>query len=339
MLGTLNNRFASQDISARRPAKACLKVENLEGREMLDAKMMSAVLPAAAEMRRVAQVQPMQIDYGTALQAAPATSGSYYYNAVPTSVVTIRNPTANRVNYYIMWPGTGWTQFSVEAYSSRMHWTAGSNKVASISFDKSFAAGYQKQTYNLTSRDFAATAWTTPKYNTDGMQYYFKANRYGLGLFADVTLNKSAFSQYRAGVNANNDFPRLMSNFEVVGAPTRVYNCIAHSLGLKDRWVNPITSAGANKLAGMDQLYAKQGYRRISGLNFNLQAGYQKVVVYATRYANGTIKEVTHAAIQTRDGAYTSKLGQNALIKHVSPNDIGGGLYGEAVAVYIRRVR
>jgi hypothetical protein len=313
------------------------QIESLERREMLDAKLptLSAVALAAAQTR-VATSQPMQIDYGTALSATashPTATMTTVY-----STVTIRNQTASNVSYYIAWPGVAKQLYTVKANSSMIHWMNGSNVTATISFDYSFANGYQDQTYNLTSRDFAGSSSMKPSQNADGMQYYFTRNsaNNGLCLYADATLNKNALSQYRSGVNSDGSFPQLMSNFEVLAAPTKVYNCIANSLGYHDRWVNPITSSGSNKLAGMDQLYAAQGYQRMSTLDFSLQKGYQKVVVYAT-VVNGVIKEVTHAAIQMSDGAWSSKLGANALIKHISPNDVAGGLYGIPVAVYIRR--
>src|SRR5262249_55523871 len=144
------------------------------------------------------------------------------------STVTIRNQTASPVNYYIMWPGGSWQLFTVAANSSRIHWMAGQGLTAKISFDRSFASGYQEQTYNLTTRDFCG-GWSNPKpsHNADGMQYYFTRNsaNNGLNCFADVTLNKSALSQYRYGVNADGSFPQLYSNFEVLAAPTKVYNC------------------------------------------------------------------------------------------------------------------
>jgi len=312
------------------------QVEGLERRELLSAApTLLKPAPLAAAQARVLTADPVLIDYGPHVRSTMSAATTVY------STVTIRNQTASPVNYYLMWPGGSWQAFTVAANSSRIHWMAGQNLTAKISFDRSFASGYQEQTYNLTTRDFAGGGWSglKPSHNADGMQYCFtrNGNNSGLNFYADATLNKNALSQYRYGVTADGSFPQLFSNFEVLAAPTRVYNCIAHSLGYHDRWVNPITSSGPNKLAGMDRLYAAEGYRRMSTLDFSLQKGYQKVVVYAT-VVGGVIKEVTHAAIQSADGTWTSKLGQNALIKHVCPNDVAGGLYGVPVAVYIRHV-
>ena len=49
------------------------------------------------------------------------------------------------------------------------------------------------------------------------------------------------------------------------------------------------------------------------------------------------IVEVTHGALQDRDGTWTSKLGQLALIRHRTPAALNGPTYGQPVAVYARR--
>lgn len=133
------------------------------------------------------------------------------------------------------------------------------------------------------------------------------------------------------------DFPRLGSRFEVLAPSTKRYNCIAHSLGIHDRWINPRTGPADAPLAGMDRLYRSAGYRRLRALNFRRQSGNQKVVVYALRDDAGTITRVTHAAIQMADGTWQSKLGASALIRHPTPWAVAGPQYGVPVAVYIRR--
>jgi hypothetical protein len=289
----------------------------------------------------VSSPQSMQIDYGAGL-APSARSATAVFDASTTyNVVTIRNQTANPIHYSLQWAGGARKDFTVNAHSNMIHWTIGSNISATIGYDSSFAPGYQGRSFSLTSRDFVGGGFADikPSHNADGMQYYFTRNstNTGLNFYADVVLDKTALAQYRAGVNAGGDFPQLLSNFQVLAAPTKTYNCIAYTLGYKDRWINPITSSGPNKLAGMDHRYAQEGYHRLSTLDFSLQRGYQKVVVYAT-VSNGVIQNVTHGAIQQTDGSWNSKLGANALIKNLSPYDLAGGLYGVPVAVYIRRI-
>ncbi len=139
------------------------------------------------------------------------------------------------------------------------------------------------------------------------------------------------------GAAMRQSHPHLGSRFEVLGPSTKSYNCIAHSLGIHDRWISPQTGPAQNPLAWADRLYAAQGYRRLPGLDFRRQPGVQKVVVYATRQPDGTIRQVTHAAVQSPGGGWTSKLGKLALIRHGTPQALNGPSYGEPVAVYIRR--
>jgi type VI secretion system secreted protein VgrG len=134
-------------------------------------------------------------------------------------------------------------------------------------------------------------------------------------------------------------FPRLGNNFEVLGPSTPEFNCVAHSLGLYSCWVNPVTGPESNPLVQMDRLYAAQGYRRRPDLNLALEWGKQKVVVYATLNPDATIAQVTHAALQERDGTWTSKLGRLALIRHETPELLRGSSYGLPVAVYERPAR
>jgi type VI secretion system secreted protein VgrG len=132
-------------------------------------------------------------------------------------------------------------------------------------------------------------------------------------------------------------FPNLGPSFEVLDGTTgKRYNCIAHSLGIHTRWVNPKTGPAGNPLLYMDQMYRARGYTRVRGLDFRQVAGVRKVVVYAT-LSDGRIREVTHAAIQEADGTWTSKLGQLPLIRHLSPLAVAGGTYGQPVAVYVIR--
>lgn len=131
-------------------------------------------------------------------------------------------------------------------------------------------------------------------------------------------------------------FPLLGNNFAVVSNSSARYNCIAHSLGIHNRWIDPQTGPAGKRLAPMDRLYAARGYHRAAGLDFGRRQGQQKVVVYAVRDASGKITRVTHAALQMPDGTWTSKLGQLPLIRHASPQALAGPEYGVPVAVYVR---
>ena len=125
-------------------------------------------------------------------------------------------------------------------------------------------------------------------------------------------------------------FPRLGRNFEVRGSSTKTYNCIAWSLGIKDRWVWP-----GGTVNDFDRLYGEKGYKRVQKLDYRRQENVDKIVLYAKKGKDGKI-EATHAARQLSDGSWSSKLGQLPLIRHLSPNDLNGPSYGTPVAVYVR---
>jgi hypothetical protein len=308
-------------------------------RRMLLSALSALALFVSILVVPAARAQGPAIEAGARARGAPRASSVEHRSATVSSVVVLRNKTGAPIKYSLQFPGQPRRAYTLAPSSSRLHWARGQNVAATINFDRSFAPGYQDQAHVLASRDFLGIEGRQPSRNADGMQYSFTLNsaRDGLRLHSEANLNKLALAQYRARVTAGDSFPRLLSNFEVVAAPTRAYNCIAWSLGYQDRWLNPVTSSAPNRLAGMDRLYAQQGYRRLRGLDFSYRPGYQKVVVYAT-LADGAINKVTHAAIQSADGAWTSKLGESPRIKHLYPDDVAGGLYGALVAVYVRRV-
>jgi hypothetical protein len=130
------------------------------------------------------------------------------------------------------------------------------------------------------------------------------------------------------------EFPHLGNQFQVLGPATPRYNCIAWSIGITTQWVWPAKPNKAATVADFDELYGKHGYRRVRGLNYERQANYDKIVLYAKR--TGNTWEPTHGARQLSDGSWSSKLGKLPLIRHLEPEDIDGGSYGVPIAVYVR---
>ena len=147
------------------------------------------------------------------------------------------------------------------------------------------------------------------------------------------SLNKKRYSGERRILLSRAErrsFPRLGGNFEVLAPRTKVYNCIAWSIGITNRWVWP-----GYTISAFDQLYGSYGYRRISTKDYRLQPGVQKIVLYGRVYKNGRIK-CTHGARQLADGTWTSKLGKLPLIRHMSPDALNGPSYGRPIAVYVK---
>lgn len=136
--------------------------------------------------------------------------------------------------------------------------------------------------------------------------------------------------------NLARGFPRLDNQFKVIDRNGQDYNCIAFTLGIQNQWIDPKTGPASNPFSFMDKLYGANGYRRTPTLDLRDDPNLQKVAIYATRNANGSIKAITHAALQDPGGAWLSKLGHLPLIRHADPNAVDGPTYGQPVATYVR---
>jgi hypothetical protein len=132
-------------------------------------------------------------------------------------------------------------------------------------------------------------------------------------------------------VGLRQSFPNLGSNYVVLAPSTKMYNCIAWTCDVTDRWVWP-----GDKLSSFDGLYGRLGYRRLQTRDYGVQRGVEKIVLYA-KIVNRRVS-CTHGACQTPDGKWTSKLGRGALIAHYTPEALNGASYGKPIHVYTRRV-
>lgn len=108
------------------------------------------------------------------------------------------------------------------------------------------------------------------------------------------------------------------------------YNCIAHAAGETDRWWEPTAGAGYFWLAvasadmnfhSLVEAYQSIGY--VSCEDDVMEAGFSKIALY-----EGPAGQWTHAAIQTADGLWSSKLGRWIDIKHDLPTHLDGLTYG-----------
>lgn len=152
-------------------------------------------------------------------------------------------------------------------------------------------------------------------------------------------LNKARFPDERKVLLSRvhqRAFPRLENRFEVLASSTKVYNCIAHSLGDHEHWIDPRLGTRDHPLTEMDRIYRKRGYSRLPDMDFSLEPGMRKLVLYARVGKNGGIEAITHSAVQAADGSWQSKLGELALIRHLTPSALTGPNYGQPVAVYAR---
>lgn len=256
------------------------------------------------------------------------------------SVVALRNQTPADIHYQLRWNEGDWKKFTIASGKTKVHWTQGSNRTAAIRFDARFDSGLQQVSLPRPALDFFTDGSTAakPRRAVEGTLYEFRrsADANGLRLVTVRSLDRSRNSPFRKDLEFSPRFPHLLTNFEVLEPPGKHYNCIAHSMGIHNRWINPQTGPAAWPFGPMDQLYQPLGFHRLPTLDLSLKKGVQKIVLYALKNPDGTIKEVTHAALQEKDGVWSSKLGQLPLIRHITVEALNGPNYGEAVAVYVR---
>jgi hypothetical protein len=316
--------------------KAHLGVESLETRDLMSSGGLfpaALPLPAALKNALVARTAAPAVKF-----AAPAASPRMIL-----SVVTVEDQTPYAVNFQIAWPGQNWQSVTLQPNQAQIYSLARSEAMPTIRFDWSYAPGYQEQRTTLATKPFVKGGpenWT-PMYASDGMVYDFHVNssRTGLTLNGNLALDTSRYSSLRADVMQA--FPSLGGNFEILGPSTGgpttsgAYNCIAWSMGYVDHWEWPSSGANAT-VADLDADYRQHGFTRLATLDYSLQPGYQKVVVYG-HYVNGVLMP-THGALQNDDGTWSSKLGGLELIRHATPDVFGSwySAYGRPIAVYVR---
>ena len=132
------------------------------------------------------------------------------------------------------------------------------------------------------------------------------------------------------------EFPRLSSEgFETIGQESERYNCIAYAAGDTTDWwwpdgINhwPSWATVDNKMESLKEVFAGLDYEQCD--DSGLQAGHEKVALYEV---HGRFE---HAALQTPNGRWRSKMGQGPLIEHLSPESLAGGTYGNPT-IYMRR--
>ena len=264
------------------------------------------------------------------------------------AVVTIRNQTPASVNYQVRWAGGQWKEFRLDDKKYRLHSFPTTAGTAEVRFDHSFQPGYQEKIDYLAARDFPASDGRKPIASSDGLVYDFrlKADNSGIDLIAETPLNRNNLASERGVIDSLREkdgrktYPGLLTNYEVLAPSTGkygtpgTYNCIAWSIGDTSNWVWPRSSPSVDDF---DALYTQHGFRRLKAQDYSYQPGIEKIVLYGKVQEDGTIAP-THAARQDSSGAWTSKLGGMARIRHLSPEALAGPSYGQPIAVYYRKM-
>lgn len=167
----------------------------------------------------------------------------------------------------------------------------------------------------------------------------------------DTSVNpeiRKSFDKYLKDNQA--DYPRLSpEKYEAVSEATRKYNCIANSVRNEDEVILPKVTTDE-----YDKFYAKHGFKPLDFLDYSLQEGIEKVVLYGFKPSDGQpydkirnalasegenyekVPLCFHAVVQEKDGTFSSKMGAHERIRVLNPDDLGGGLYGNPVRVYVR---
>ena len=131
-------------------------------------------------------------------------------------------------------------------------------------------------------------------------------------------------------------FPNLASEgFETVGQASELYNCIAYAAGDTTKWwwpdgINywPPWASETNRTESLKEAFSGLGYEQCD--TSDTEVGYQRIALYEV---NGEMK---HAAVQTPDGRWRSKMGQGPVIEHDTPESLSCGSYGGPTA-FMRR--
>jgi hypothetical protein len=139
-------------------------------------------------------------------------------------------------------------------------------------------------------------------------------------------------------------FPELVStSVRVTSRKTSAYNCTAWAAGLtKTRIVPPVWGLGPlpgtfwpesvpprPTVRAYEEVFETFGYSSCDDGEFVI--GTEKIALYAHEPY-----ECLHAARQTVNGMWTSKMGDGADIEHHEPSDVEGEKHGQVVA-FLRR--
>lgn len=147
------------------------------------------------------------------------------------------------------------------------------------------------------------------------------------------------------------NYPNLRpETWEAQSAATGAYNCVANSIHVERRphWPGACT-------VDFDNLYGEHGYTPLGKMDWSLQEGVEKIVLFAVgpddRRGDAYERVLrmigdddyydakcvcTHAIVQEPDGAFSSKMGGLDRIRVLDPNALADGFAGHPIRVYAR---
>jgi len=137
-------------------------------------------------------------------------------------------------------------------------------------------------------------------------------------------------------------FPNLaqVTSFKVTSDQADIYNCVSWAISETHRWWWPVTKGkkygywppGLSQALTIDNFIAALatvGFEPCQ--NFDVEAGFEKVVLYMHRSG-----APTHLARQLPNGRWTSKLGELWDIEHKTLGGLEGSLYGRPIKAFRR---
>ena len=129
-------------------------------------------------------------------------------------------------------------------------------------------------------------------------------------------------------------FPNLSGeDFKIVGVPTPKYNCIAYAADDPDNWWWPYKHGAywpehatmSENITSLREVFAELGYKECHDSTF--EPGYRKVALYEKH------GEMQHAASQTPNGKWRSKIGRGPVVEHTSPEPLTSDSYGQPTII------
>jgi len=165
----------------------------------------------------------------------------------------------------------------------------------------------------------------------------------------DLSLNNGVRQSFDEYLSRNPAMVPKLKQYEAVSGATDRYNCIANSVRDENEVILPRITVNE-----YDKFYARNGFTPMESLDYSLLDGMEKVVLYGFTPSDGAAYDKIrnandelppdyrdplcyHAIVQEKDGTWSSKMGAHERIRVLDPDELGGGLYGNPVRVYIRK--
>ena len=159
----------------------------------------------------------------------------------------------------------------------------------------------------------------------------------------DAQLVSMSYQDYLELYDPTIEHPKIIGHWERTSKPTLDYNCLAHALGIEDKWFAPEKGElgywwpeGIERkwdLPTIRKLLASYGFT-LKSKTRGLTEGFVKIAIYTDK------KRFTlHFARQLETGGWTSKLGDKLDLRHDNLECMEGGSYGRVREIVMKRIK